>query len=218
MVVSCWSAKGGSGTTVVAVSLALTCAQRPGPGVLLVDLAGDVPAVLGIADPAGPGVVGWAAAGSDVPADALARLELPVLANLDLLARGEGDVMGHERLELLASMLSADDRTVVVDCGTLSVGASAVAVAAASTTSLLVTRACYLALRRAVAAPIRPSAAVLVTEPGRALDRTDIEAVLGVPVTAEIGVDPAVARAVDSGLLASRLPRGLQRALRDTAA
>ena len=66
MVVSCWSAKGGSGTTVVAVSLALVLAARGGSGVLLVDLAGDAPAVLGLADPGGPGLAAWAAAGAEV--------------------------------------------------------------------------------------------------------------------------------------------------------
>jgi hypothetical protein len=38
--------------------------------------------------------------------------------------------------------------------------------------------------------------------------------VLGVPVRAEVEVDSAVARAVDAGLLARRVPRGLERALR----
>lgn len=56
-----------------------------------------------------------------------------------------------------------------------------------------------------------------MTEPGRALDRTDVETVVGAPVQAEVPLDPAVARAVDAGLLASRLPRGLERALRRTA-
>ncbi len=79
-------------------------------------------------------------------------------------------------------------------------------VAARSTHSLLVTRACYLALRRAADPPLRPSGVVLVTEPGRALDRTDVEQVVGAPVRAEVAFDPAVARAVDAGLLASRLP------------
>jgi hypothetical protein len=58
---------------------------------------------------------------------------------------------------------------------------------------------------------------VLVTEPGRALDRGDVERVVGAPVRAEVAVDPAVARAVDAGLLVSRLPRGLERSLRRAA-
>jgi hypothetical protein len=56
-----------------------------------------------------------------------------------------------------------------------------------------------------------------VREPGRALTRRDVEEVLGVPVRAEVDVDPAVARAVDAGLLASRLPRALERGLRNAA-
>jgi hypothetical protein len=54
---------------------------------------------------------------------------------------------------------------------------------------------------------------VLLTEPGRSLSRHDVEDCIGAPVVAEVAVDPAVARAVDAGLLASRLPRGLEREL-----
>ena len=109
-------------------------------------------------------------------------------------------------------------RSVVIDCGVLGACEPDRAVVAARCThSLLVTRACYLALRRAADPPLRPSGVVLVTEPGRALDRTDVEQVVGAPVRAEVALDPAVARAVDAGLLASRLPRGLERALRRAA-
>ena len=80
---------------------------------------------------------------------------------------------------------------------------------ATSGAALLVTRACYLALRRAVATPWRPDGVVLVAEPGRALHGPDIERAVGVPVVATISHDPAVARAVDAGLLAARLPRML---------
>ena len=50
---------------------------------------------------------------------------------------------------------------------------------------------------------------VLIDEPGRALRARDVEHALGAPVIAEIGYDPAVARAVDAGLLVARLPRSL---------
>jgi hypothetical protein len=56
-----------------------------------------------------------------------------------------------------------------------------------------------------------------VREPGRALGAADVEAVLGVDVTAEVPWDPAVARAMDAGLLATRLPTVLVRALRRAA-
>lgn len=58
----------------------------------------------------------------------------------------------------------------------------------------------------------------MVSEVGRALDRHDIEDVLGVPVRAQVPVDPAVARAVDAGLLARRPPRVLRVALEAVAA
>ena len=59
--------------------------------------------------------------------------------------------------------------------------------------------------------PLRPSEVVLLSEPGRALTRADVEDCVGAPVVAEVAVDPQVARAVDAGLLATRLPRALAR-------
>ena len=211
MLVACWSSKGGSGTTVVATTLALLLARQSPTGALLVDLAGDAPAALGRPDPTGPGVAGWLAAGDDVPADALSRLEESVAPGLALLARGPGS-LATERADLLAPLLGADPRPVVADCGTDPAGAAR-AVAAGATRSVLVTRPCFLALRRALTLPLRPSEVILLTEPGRSLTRSDVEGCIGAPVVAEVAVDPLVARAVDAGLLATRLPRGLAREL-----
>ena len=55
---------------------------------------------------------------------------------------------------------------------------------------------------------------MLINEPGRALTATDIEAILGRPIVATVAYDPAISRAVDSGLLTTRVPRVLARALR----
>jgi MinD-like ATPase involved in chromosome partitioning or flagellar assembly len=216
MLVACWSAKGGCGTTVVAVSLASLFARAAGEA-LVVDLAGDVPAVLGIPEPSGPGVGDWLCAGDSVPADALARLELagpggvrvlPSGATIDASAPGRGDV--------LAALLAADARPVVADCGSMPAGAR-LAIAAGASASLLVLRPCYLALRRAEAFPLRPSGVVLVEEKGRSLTAADIEAVLNVPVRATVAVDSAVAHAVDTGSLGLHVPRRLQRSLRHAA-
>ena len=54
---------------------------------------------------------------------------------------------------------------------------------------------------------------IVINEPGRALDAGDIEAVTSTPVTAVIDADPAIARAVDAGTLATAMPRSLTRAL-----
>lgn len=220
MLIACWSPKGGSGTTVIACSVAAVLSRTDsggrGAGVLLADLAGDAAAVLGVAEPVGPGLAEWLAAGPDVAATALSRLEVEAGPGLRLLGwkrPGPEFRAGPGRAEALVDALGADPRAVVVDCGRAESGAG-LAVAAGATVSLLVLRPCYLALRRALAAPVRPSGVVLVTEAGRSLARRDVEDVLGVPVRAEIEVDSAVARAVDAGLLARRVPRAVERALR----
>ena len=211
MLIACWSSKGGAGTTVVASSLALLLARSSEIGALLVDLAGDSPAALGLAEPDGPGVAEWLRAGADVPLDALQRLEQPVAPGLALLPRGRG-ILDPGAADVLTALLTADGRPVVADCGSAPDGVART-VAAGATRSVLVTRLCFLSLRRALVAPIRPSEVVLLIEPGRALVRRDVEDCVGAPVVAEVAVDPLVARAVDAGLLSTRLPRGLVRDL-----
>jgi MinD-like ATPase involved in chromosome partitioning or flagellar assembly len=211
MLTCCWSSKGGAGTTVVATALARLAAALEGPGALLVDLGGDAGAVLGLPDPDTPGLAGWLRAGEGAPVDALGRLEVPVAPGLALLPRGEGPLPG-DRAAVLAAVLAADPRRVVADCGTVA-GHASRAVAAAADRSILVTRPCFLALRRARAGGITPTEIVLVTEPGRSLTRHDIASAVGAPVVATVPFDPAIARAVDAGLMSTRLPRALSREL-----
>lgn len=216
----CWSIKGGSGTSVVAAALGLS---SPTP-VTLVDLAGDLPAVLGLPEPEGPGLHEWLA--SDAPAAQLYDLSLGVSAGVTLIptgrsgtgpsSRGRPDAgWDHERWADVLDALTSDDHSVLIDGGT---GVPPDALHRLADRSLLVTRACYLSLRRAVAAPVRPTGVVLVSEPGRALRTRDVEAAIGAPVLATVAVDPAVARAVDAGLLTARLPRLMERDLRGVAA
>lgn len=220
MFTACWSVKGGTGTTVVTASLAICLARSSRAGALVADLAGDVIATLGYEDATGPGVQEWASAGVDIPSAALRDIEvcvtdavavLPAAATPHkpaLLAEAEG--------RRLAVSLAYESRPVVADCGLLA-SPGAVAVAEAADSSLLVIRPCYLTLKRALSAPTQPSGVVLIDEPGRSLRRRDVEEVLGVPVRAEIPFDPAVARAVDAGVLASRMPRILLRSLGEAA-
>jgi MinD-like ATPase involved in chromosome partitioning or flagellar assembly len=212
MIITCWSVKGGSGTTVVAASLALIAGRRTTTGALLVDLAGDAPAVLGLSEPTGPGVGDWLDSGHHDPA-LLRAMEVDAAPSVRLLPMG---TCSHAGGAELVAALANDERTVIVDAGVLSPGPAFDLISAAAT-SLLVLRPCYLALRRASLAPLRPSGVVLITEVGRALGRKDVESVLGVPVVAEVLTDPVVARAVDAGLLAGRLPRGLIRSLSNAA-
>lgn len=240
-----WSVKGGSGVSVTAAAIALSVARR-GNEALLVDMAGDQPAVLGLADGDRPGLAEWLAAGDEVPADGLARMEVDVAPGLRLLPRGQATFTRGGRAQLLASLLAGEARVVVVDCGLITTGGGtqvpvdplevpaagraswdgselvagsspAAEVVAAASDSLMVLRPCYLSLRRALVSPMRPTGLVILTEPGRPLGAHDVEEVLGLPVAAEVPVEAATARAVDAGILASRLPRGLARAVRDAA-
>lgn len=219
MLLTCWSVKGGVGTTVVAAALATTLARihAADGGALVADLAGDMPVALGLPDPRDPGLTGWTAAGDDVAGDALARLELSVGPGLALLPRGRGRPGPAERHRVLARVLGADPRPVVVDAGVVTAESPVLPLVGEATRSLLVTRACYLGLRRALEAPVRPSGVVLVTEQGRSMGPADVESIVGAPVVAEVPIDPTVARAVDSGLLSTRLPRALERPLRRAA-
>lgn len=214
MLVTCWSVKGGSGTTVIAAAVSLLLARRLPGEVVLVDVGGDAPAALGLPDLGGPGVLDWLATPGLDPS-ALSRVEVDAGPGLRLLPRGSGssDVDGDGAERLVEAL--GERTAVVVDAGPAS--SLAYDLAAGATVSLLVLRPCYLALRRALAAPVRPSAVVVIEEPKRSLDPADIEDVLGVPVRAVVPWDPAIARCVDAGLLGARLPRPLASALRRAA-
>ncbi len=216
MLITCWSVKGGSGTTVVASALSLLLARRDRNEVVLADVGGDVSTVLGLPEPNGPGILDWLAT-PGVEDGALRRLEIDVSPGLRLLPKGSASVLGLEHRGSAERVLRAlaGERTVVVDAGPPSTIANELA--AGATVSLLVLRPCYLALRRALAAPVRPSAVILVEERKRALDALDVEEVLGVPVQAVVPWDPAIARCVDAGLLGARLPASLAAALRSAA-
>jgi hypothetical protein len=205
----CWAAKGGSGTTVVACALALGSA-RSGP-TTLVDLSGDSATALGLAEPNSPGVVDWLVSPTAGPTD-LARLAVTIRDDVRLIPRGSASPPDDQWARLAAAL--AGSTHFIVDAGT---GSPPEALHRAAEHSLLVTRPCFLSLRRAQQLGVRPTGIVLVDEPGRALTASDVEHALGVPVVAEVRLDPAVARAVDAGLLAARLPRSLIASLRSAA-
>jgi len=61
----------------------------------------------------------------------------------------------------------------------------------------------YLSLRRALAGPRTTAGIILISEPNRSLTRRDVADVLAHPIVAELRLDPAIARAIDAGLLSS---------------
>ena len=217
-----WSAKGGVGTTVVSFGVAHNSSERLQREVLLVDLGGDLPAVLGLPDPTF-GLTDWLAAGDDASISSLARLERSTPTNgVSLLPRGFGAAFPRDRVGALLGLLTTDDRQVIVDVGVPGCNGESVeflqrSLIDAAQSSLLVTRPCYLALRRALHVGHRPTGVILVQEPHRSLERDDVEAVIGVPVVAVVGVDRSVSRGVDAGTLAANPPRLLLKPLRRVA-
>jgi hypothetical protein len=208
MITICWAAKGGSGTTVVAATRALTATEPT----LLVDLAGDLPAMIGLPEPDGPGLRDWL--GSTADAERLSSLEVEVTSTCRLLPVGHSDPLPIDRWSELAARFGRERRQVVIDAGTSLPPAALVDVA---DHNWLVTRACYLSLRAAVRCGGRPTGVVLVEERGRVLGTEEIETAIGAPVVATVLVDPAIARAVDAGLLISRLPSAFRRQLSQAA-
>jgi MinD-like ATPase involved in chromosome partitioning or flagellar assembly len=197
MIILCRSVKGGAGTTVTAAALGLLLSARHRGGGHVVDLQGDMPAALGIAEP-----------------ESAAACE--VNSALRLLPRRIEDNASETQWLSLVTELQSLRGPVVVDAGTKLLGSALIDAAAAT---YLVTRPCYLALRRATTAIHRGGfvvdGCILVNEPGRALTSNDVATVLRTPVRAEIPVDSTISRAVDAGLLAHRVPRALDEGLAD---
>jgi hypothetical protein len=214
MLLSFWSPKGGVGTSVVAAACALLCARHT--EVRLADLGDDQPAILGLSSPPSPGLSEWLHTGLLAPPDALDRLAVAA-GDLTLLPRGARSLRdaSPESGAALAVVLSSDDRLTIADIATPDEPVAR-AIVECSDVSVVVLRDCYLALRRALGHPLAAHAAgvVLLEEPRRALGANEIGDVLGLPVLARVPVLDTVARAVDAGTFASRLPEGIDRRLR----
>lgn len=209
MLTAVWSMKGGVGCSTVAAMLAIAQSERAQPTVL-VDLAGDLPPLLGLGEPIELGLSDWFATPSR-SRDALSRIEIDARPDLTVIPRGAGPL--PDDAPGLVEALADSARVVIVDCGVLPAQPAALSVARAATVRLLVVRACYLTLRASRGTPVEPTGVVFVRERGRSLGLTDVESVVEAPVVADIAVDAAIARSIDAGLIASRLPRSLVRSM-----
>jgi len=216
------SPKAGLGTSVIAAATALELAARePSRRVVLLDLGGDQPDLLGVDASERSGVVDWLRAGEDVTVDAIDHLLIDVAPSISLLPSGTGampneaGVIDPARCVELVSAFGPGT-IVIADVGAIPNNplSPAVLVAVAGTHTTAVLRACYLVLRRAAALPIDIQSSIEVVEPGRSLTTLDIELVTNTAVSSRIRYDPVVARSVDAGLLVQRRPRHLRRAIR----
>lgn len=179
-------------------------------GATIADLCGDVPVVMGVeADASSPGLRQWLAAAPTVSANGLSRLMVDVMPGLRLLPRGPLAVRSPD-VEVQAGRLreSHVGQPLIVDAGVVGPERQVAAVLEkAATTSILVIRPCYLAVKRVAELEHRADGFVLVEESGRCFDARDISDALGVEHLATLRWDPTVARAVDAGRTKSRPPR-----------
>jgi hypothetical protein len=208
----CWSAKGGTGTTVVAACWALEASM---PSVL-VDIAGDLHLALGIPAPSGQGLSDWFE--SDAPPRSVLDLAIQLDATTRLIPRGPTPIPYRApRWAELGRWMAASDLEFVADAGLgptpvgFPPGDALVDGGRPQARSLLVTRACYIALARAQSLGERPDGIVLIEESGRGLSAADIARSLNAPIVAKIAYDPLIGRATDCGLLAGKLPRSIHK-------
>jgi hypothetical protein len=222
VLIAFWSAAGGSGTSVFTAACALVLAREAhdtgGGGVRIADLAGDLPAVFGIAADPDLGLADWLDAGPEAPTEALDRLAVEVTSGVALLPRGRGPrvptiLPAPESGATLAVALTQGPAPVLVDCGTAREPASRAVVEVADI-AVVVLRECYLGLRRAVHAPAleHTDGVVLLHESTRSLSAREVGDVLDLPILARVPVRDTIARAVDAGVLTTRLPEPLARA------
>lgn len=224
------STKGGSGTSTVTAGFAGVLSRhvarhstRIAP-VLAIDLCGDLPAVLGTATPL-TGLSEWLDRSSSHDFDELC---IDCGQGVHLVPTGSASLPdpnspAWNRLVSVLDHRLTHGGQVVMDVGTGALPSvftnPALTTSTTTPTSvLLVVRPCYLALRRAIEenadGGVTADGIVLVSGEGRVLTRRDVQSVLGIPVVAEVPLDPDVARRVDSGLFLSRLPATLVTALK----
>jgi len=220
MLVPVWSAKAGVGCTTLSLALAARVARLDGR-CLLIDLDGDLPAAAGIAEPM-VGVTDWLASSSGSP-EALERLATRVSdVGVELVGIGSSHKWERSRADDLIDALSSTQTFVVVDVGCVDSVRTPIEPIrrklAALPTSVFVTRACYLALHRAVQLDLSIGRVALIRENGRSLDRLDVSRLLAASEVVDVDVHPVVARAIDSGSMVRRVPRLLNRQLADLVA
>ena len=179
-VVALWSTKGGAGTSVSAALMAAGAAAAG--NVLLVDLAGDQQGLFTNSSPE-----------AKVPA----------------LRAHTGGAADEAEVEQAVQQLRNFDGTVVVDAGRINPeppdrGTADMVrcqFARLADSSLLVTRACGITLRRVFDAPVEPTGVIMVNDHRRLFDQTTIEELVG-PVAAVVPYEHGVGLAADAGNIA----------------
>ena len=203
------SPKGGSGTSVVTASLAIVSSSST--PTLLVDLAGDQAAIMGLPEPP-VGIKDWTNGMTHREFD---EILIACNDNLQLAPFGSSAVeifstsaWGNLARELMQR--ESNGVNIIIDFGQ---GDLPLAFNKLTDMHFMVTRPCYLSLRRAVNIEQKFSGVIVVQEHDRVLTTSDVESVMKLKCVAEVPYSSEISRRVDSGLLKSRLPVPLHAAL-----
>ena len=222
MLLALWSPKGGSGTSVLAAARALVLARGPAAGCRIADLGGDQPAIFGLAGEPELGLSDWLEAGAAAPVEALDRLLVEVAPGIALLPFGAAvarcvHVRRPRPGPRSRSRCATFPFPVVADCGAADDPATRALAEVADVVVVVDTRLLPRAAPRGARARARAfdRAPCSSTSRGARLSRREIADVLGMPVLARVPVRDTVSRAVDAGVLATRLPDVLARAAHD---
>jgi MinD-like ATPase involved in chromosome partitioning or flagellar assembly len=202
-IITVHATKGGQGVTTITAALGVLHAQA-GQRTLLIDTGGDLPAVLSKPEPLSVGLVDYLID----PNITVDDITVNIGDNLDIVTSGTGPITFTTYTYGLITGGLGDYDTAIIDAGTCATEWNQHA-----DRNVFVTRPCYVAVRRAIHLPRRPTEVLFMAESGRALSAHNIEVVLGVPVTATVPVDIETARIIDAGILGSRMPQKMSRVL-----
>ena len=203
------NAKGGAGATTAAV-VAADVANRSGHEVVLVDLTGDIAAILGCSSEL-PGVSDSLQRRSD-PTGYFVDLRLASEAStvngaprpaLRMLPRGTGALPGPEAFAWYAMWSQLDDyrALIVADAGQ---GIHAIEMLRhAPLRKSLVTTTCSQSVTRATSLRTGVHDVVVREQPGTVRNRSDAENDIGRKAAAGIPWNRAIARRADAGMLLS---------------
>jgi len=199
--------KGGAGCSTFAAALALSSTNQRAT---LIDTQGDLPSLLGMtANGVG---VGELLKTDEFDPGIFGNLAHKVTDNVGLISRGNialKDNISKLAVARLLEALGSEDGIVIIDVGVPTSRWQRLLCEEELAMHVIVTRSCYLALRRAVHSNVSASGVIAFEETGRSLRLCDVSDVLGMSVIASVPVTASIARTIDAGIFATRRPQTL---------
>ena len=230
MLVSVFSPKGGSGTSVVSALFAKALSEHA--QTLLIDAcSGDLEAILGIDEVPSFGFVQWA--NSKEPT-ALSLRNISVNVNSDFcfvagnIDADKAEVISDinrsidsidkdsEKESKLVDSLNEIETHCVVDLGLAQTDLQ-LKIAKSSDLVIIVLRQCYLGLSKAMIHPLLNGidCCVVVKESGRSISSSQIADVLKLNVVVDLDARRDFARTIDAGVLTYRTPIALYKPVQE---